>query len=167
MLLRLLLGLERAEGGGVELGGVRTAELDRSALAALRRPLVGYAGQEVQLAETDDAATNLDLARTVRGLPADAGLVESTLRRLGLAALAGREARLLSGGERQRLAVARCLAVAPRLLVCDEPTSQLDEATAQQLATTLREVADEGAAVLVATHDPVLVDGADRVADLG
>jgi ABC-type lipoprotein export system ATPase subunit len=166
-LVRVLLGLERADVGTVELAGADLAGLDRNALATLRRRVAAYAGQDVQLAETVDGATNLDLARTVRGLVEDSAVVAQVLDRLDLGALGGRQVRLLSGGERQRVAVARALAVAPRLLVCDEPTSQLDEASAQRLAAVLLGAARSGAAVLVATHDPVVVAGADQVLDLG
>ena len=166
-LLRLLLGLERPDAGVVTLDGTDLAGLGRTALAALRRRLTAYAGQDVQLAETVDGATNLDLARTVRGLPEDPVVVAETLGRLDLLPLAGRQVRLLSGGERQRVAVARALAVSPQLLVCDEPTSQLDEASAQRMAAVLRASAHGGATVLVATHDPVVAAEADQVIDLG
>ncbi len=166
-LLRVLLGLERPDAGVVTLDGTDLAGLDRAALAALRRRLTAYAGQDVQLAETVDGSTNLDLARTVRGLPEDRALVAEMLGRLDLLPLAGRQVRLLSGGERQRVAVARALAVSPQLLVCDEPTSQLDEASAQRMAAVLLGAAHGGATVLVATHDPVVVADADQVIDLG
>jgi len=166
-LLRLLIGLEPVDVGTVELDGDDLAGLGRDARARVRRGLVAYCGQDVQLAETADAATNLDLARTVRGLPRDDELVARVLERVDLAPLAARAARELSGGERQRLAVARGLAVAPRMLVCDEPSSQLDEAGAQRLAEVLVATARSGTAVVVATHDPVLIDVADEVLTLG
>ncbi len=165
-LLRVMIGLEPADEGAVLLGGRELAALDREERATLRRGLVSYCGQDVQLAETLDAAANLDLARTVRGLPRDDALVARALGMVDLAGLSTRAARELSGGERQRLAVARGLAVGPRLLVCDEPSSQLDEAAGQRLAHVLAATADSGAAVVVATHDPVLIEAADDVLDL-
>jgi ABC-type lipoprotein export system ATPase subunit len=165
-LLRLLLGLERPDAGTVTLDGEDLAGLDRSGLAALRRRAAAVVGQDVHLAETVPVAENLELARVVRGLPADAAGDAALLAGLGLAPFAGREVRLLSGGERQRTAVARALATSPRLLVLDEPTSQLDEASAERLATVLRDAAGGGRAVLVASHDPVLVAAADVVTDL-
>lgn len=165
-LLRVMIGLEPADEGSVLLGGRELAALDREERATLRRGLVSYCGQDVQLAETLDAAANLDLARTVRGLPRDDALVARALSLVDLAGLSTRAARELSGGERQRLAVARGLAVGPRLLVCDEPSSQLDEAAGQRLAHVLVTTAHSGAAVVVATHDPVLIEAADDVLDL-
>jgi len=165
-LLRVLLGLERPDTGRVVLDGTDLSTLDRSGLAEVRRRSAAVVGQDVHLAETVDVRTNLELARVVRGLPPDAAGCAAVLAGLGLTPLAGREVRLLSGGERQRTAVARALAVRPRLLVLDEPTSQLDEAWAERLAAVLRSVATDGCAVLVASHDPVLVDAADTVTDL-
>ncbi|WP_158221154.1 ATP-binding cassette domain-containing protein [Kineosporia sp. R_H_3] len=165
-LLRVLLGLERPDVGSVHLDGAVLADLDRAGLAALRRRTAAVVGQDVHLAETVDVRTNLELARAVRGQAPDAAHGDTVLDALGLLPLAGREVRLLSGGERQRTAVARALATGPRLLVLDEPTSQLDEASAERLAGALRGAAAGGCAVLVASHDPVLVAAADAVDDL-
>ena len=165
-LLRVLVGLERPDTGRVLLGGRELAGLDRSGLARVRRELAAVAGQDAQLADTLDAAANLELARAVRGLPADPDGDRRRLAELGLAALADRQVRLLSGGERARVAVARALAVRPALLVLDEPTAQLDEASAEELAGVLVRAARQGAAVIVASHDPVLVAAADLVRDL-
>jgi ABC-type lipoprotein export system ATPase subunit len=165
-LLRVLVGLERADAGRVELGGVDLAALDRAGLARTRREHAAVVGQSVHLAETADAVTNLEIARAVRGLAPDP---EGDLERLGaldLHALRHRPVRMLSGGERQRVGVARALGVGARLVVLDEPTSQLDEASAERLVRVLLAAARGGTALLVASHDPVIVDAADLVVDL-
>ena len=164
--LRILLGLDRPDCGTVTLDGSDLGQLDREATALVRRRCCAVVGQDVHLAETLDAAGNLELARAVRGLRPEPDAVAAALDGLGLAPVLGRQARLLSGGERQRTAVARALVVQPRLLVLDEPTSQLDEASAQALVTVLVATARAGCAVVVASHDPVVVGRADAVVDL-
>jgi ABC-type lipoprotein export system ATPase subunit len=165
-LLRILTGLDRPDTGSVELDGENLAGLDRAGLARVRHDLAAVVGQDVRLAETVDARGNLELARAVRGLPADPDGDDRRLTELGLGPLAGRPARMLSGGERQRLAVARALTGPPRLLVLDEPSAQLDEARSEELAGVLRRAARNGCAVVVTSHDPTLVAVADDVLDL-
>jgi putative ABC transport system ATP-binding protein len=75
---------------------------------------------------------------------------------------ADRRVEELSGGQRQRVAIARALAAAPRVLLADEPTAQQDAVTKARLLALLRDAADAGAAVLVATHDPEVVSVCDR-----
>jgi ABC-type lipoprotein export system ATPase subunit len=166
-LVRVLLGLEPPDAGTVELDGADLAGLDRDARARLRRHLLAHCGQQVHLVDTADAATNLDLALALHGLAADPAEVARALQRVHLADRRHRPAGRLSGGERQRLALARALVVRPRLLVCDEPTSRLDEANAQRVAAVLAEQARQGCAVVVASHDPVLLAAVDEVLDLG
>ena len=165
-LLRVLVGLERPDAGRVELGGVDLTGLDRAALARTRREHAAVVGQSVHLAETSDALTNLEVARAVRRLPPDPDGDLRRLEALDMLALRHRPVRMLSGGERQRVAVARALGVGASLVVLDEPSSQLDEASAERLAGVLVAAAGEGAGVLVASHDPVLVDAAGHVVDL-
>ena len=165
-LLRVLVGLELPDAGRAELAGVDLTALDRAGLARLRREHAAVVGQDVHLAETSDPMTNLEVARAVRGLPADPEGDRRRLEALDLGALRHRAVRLLSGGERQRVAVARALGVGARLVVLDEPSSQLDEASVERLAAVLGAAARTGTAVVVASHDPVLVDAADTVVDL-
>jgi ABC-type lipoprotein export system ATPase subunit len=165
-LLRVLVGLERPDTGRVELAGTDLAGLDRAGLARVRREHAAVVGQSVHLAETSDAATNLEVARAVRGLPPDPDGDLARLDALDLLPLRHRPVRVLSGGERQRVAVARALGVGARLVVLDEPSSQLDEASTERLAGVLVAAARAGTGVLVASHDPVLVAAADTVVDL-
>jgi ABC-type lipoprotein export system ATPase subunit len=163
-LLRVVCGLERPDAGSAEAFGQDLGRLDRADLAALRRGHVGVCGQSVALLDALDVAENLRMARLARGRPAS--VPEELIASIGLAPLRHRPVRLLSGGERQRVAVARVLAVETDLAVLDEPTSHQDEAHAELLADALVQAARRGGAVLVATHDPVLLAAADALLDL-
>lgn len=156
-LLRLLAGLERPDAGTVTVDGTDLAGLDRTALARLRRRFFGIAGQRTALVETLDAVANLHVAREARGLPEDAAAVARLIGDLGLTGVRHRPVETLSGGERQRVGVARALAGDPAIAVFDEPTSQQDEAHAELVASALRKAARAGAAIVVATHDPLLL----------
>ena len=165
-LLGVLVGLLPAHEGRVELGGTDLLDLGREARAELRRHQVAMAAQGGALVDAMDIDENLQLARAVRGLAADPALTDGLLAQLELTALRARPVRLLSGGERQRVAVARTLAVSPALAVLDEPTSQLDETHAGQVARALLAASRAGPAVLVASHDPAVLAVADDVVDL-
>jgi ABC-type lipoprotein export system ATPase subunit len=160
-LLRVLCGLERPDAGVACVAGTDLSGLDRDGLAALRRRHVGVAGQGTALVETMDVTENLDLVRLARHLPTDPALVGELMTALGLTAVRHRPVRVLSGGERQRVAIARVLAGTPELAVLDEPTSHQDEAHAELVVAALTAAARRGVAVLVATHDPLLIQAAD------
>jgi putative ABC transport system ATP-binding protein len=119
--------------------------------------------QEIHLVESVSLIENLALIRAMRGLGPDRAEDLYWLDRLGIAHLADRRATTCSGGERQRLALVRALVGQPPVVVLDEPSSQLDEAAVEHLAIVLRDVATAGAALVVATHDEVLIDQADDV----
>ncbi|MFC7483826.1 ATP-binding cassette domain-containing protein [Luedemannella flava] len=163
-LLRVLAGLVRPDAGDVTVAGVDLRGLDRAGLAALRRAHLAFVGQSAALVETLSVAENLTFAAQVRAARADGA--DDRLAELGLAALRDRPVGVLSGGERQRVAVARALCARPAIAVLDEPTSRQDEANAERVVSALRAAAAAGTAVVVATHDPLLVDAADRTLTL-
>jgi ABC-type lipoprotein export system ATPase subunit len=165
-LLRVVCGLERPDAGTVLVGEVDLARLDRTGLADLRRAAIAVAGQSTALLETMDTDENLELVRLARRLAPDAARTSAWVGALGLEAVRSRPVRVLSGGERQRVAVARVLAARPPLAVVDEPTSRQDEAHAELVVAALVAAARDGAAVVAATHDPVLVAAADVVVPL-
>ena len=168
-LLHIAGLLERPDGGAVRIGGAPCAGLGDNERTRLRRETLGFVYQFHHLLPEFSALENVMLPRLIAGAAAGvararaAGLLDA----LGLAARAGHRPARLSGGEQQRVAIARALANAPRVLLTDEPTGNLDHATA--LAVFERLVAlvrDTGVAALVATHNLELAKKMDRVLGL-
>jgi ABC-type lipoprotein export system ATPase subunit len=165
-LLHLLAGLELPDAGEAVVQDVDVTRLDRAERAAFRRDHVGYIGQQPGLVPTLSALENVELALSLRSLPPDAA--RGALVAVGLEARAEQHVSRLSTGERGRVAIARAVASQPQLLLADEPTSRLDQATAIAVGALFVRLAREyGAAVVCATHDPILIDQADERVGLG
>lgn len=123
----------------------------------------GFVPQSISLLDELTIADNLAFARPAR----DRDAITPLLDALDLTRFAHRTPTEVSRGEQQRAAVARALAAAPMLVLADEPTSHQDRRRAAMVLGTLRAAADDGAAVLVASHDPATHDYADREINLG
>jgi putative ABC transport system ATP-binding protein len=168
-LLSIVGGLDRPTSGQVSVDGLELTGATDERVAALRRQRIGYVFQAFGLLPILTAAENVEVPlRLVRAPRRERDeRVRELLERVGLGRRTRHRPYELSGGEQQRVAIARALANRPGLLLADEPTGQLDSATARSIMALLREVVDtEGVAALVATHDPALVDIADRVVEL-
>ncbi|HSS81474.1 MAG TPA: ATP-binding cassette domain-containing protein [Gaiellaceae bacterium] len=158
-LLHLLAGLDLPDAGEVLVGDTAVNALDRTARAELRRHEVALVPQQSGLVPFLSARENVELGQEIRGLDGDP---HEVLASVGLAERAGQRVSRLSAGEQVRVAVARALAARPALLLVDEPTARLDQANALRLAALLTTLAREtGAAVVCATHDPVVLEQAD------
>jgi len=164
-ILHLVAGLERPDAGSVVVAGRDLGTLDREELAAHRRALIGWVGQEPGLIPFATAFENTTLALRIRDggpRPEHAGAANEWLERLGLADCAERIADRLSAGERQRVAIARTLARAPEVILLDEPTARLDEENAALVADLLVASARASHALVVcATHDRAVAERAD------
>ena len=165
-LLQAVGLLEGGFQGSIRLNGQEAATLDDEGRTRLRRELLGFVYQFHHLLPEFNACENVVLPQLVRGTdrgPAQER-AEQLLGTLGLAKRLDHRPSKLSGGEQQRVAVARALANRPALVLADEPTGNLDEATADRvLDQFLRLVRWEGAAALVATHNERLAERMDRV----
>ncbi|MCB2046639.1 MAG: ABC transporter ATP-binding protein [Novosphingobium sp.] len=161
--------LEGGFGGKIEIAGHDASRLGKDARAAIRRDHLGFIYQFHHLLPDFDAMENVILPQLVADKPreeAEARAVE-LLTSLGLGERLHHRPSKLSGGEQQRVAVARALANKPQLVLADEPTGNLDEATADKvLVQFLQLVRGEGSAALVATHNERLAASMDRVVRL-
>ena len=159
-LLHIIGALERADRGRVVLDGVEVTGLGEPAAARLRRGTVAVVFQQFNLIPSLSVAANIGFqARLAGRVPDVAGLAG----RLGLADHLAKYPEELSGGQQQRVAVARALAVRPRLILADEPTGNLDEATGDAVLELMLEMAAEaGAGFLMVTHSPRLAARLDR-----
>ncbi|WP_159729128.1 ABC transporter ATP-binding protein [Methylosinus sp. Ce-a6] len=165
-LLHLVAGLDSADDGSIHIDGRETTALDDEGRAALRRRTLGVVFQQFNLVPSLTVGDNLSLQARLVGRH-DPAWSDRLAQRLGLEHLLDRYPEQLSGGQQQRVAVGRALAPRPRLLLADEPTGNLDEATGDAVLDLLLELsATAGAAVLMVTHSARLAGRLDRRARL-
>jgi putative ABC transport system ATP-binding protein len=164
-LLNLIGGLDRPTSGQLLIDGLDTTHLDDDALTEVRRRRVALIFQFYNLLPTLSAIENVALPRLLDGAAEGAvrRRAEDLLDRVGLAHRRAHRPEELSGGEMQRVAIARALMSEAPLLLADEPTGNLDSATAAQVLDLLQStVRDSGLTLVLVTHDPGVAAAADR-----
>jgi putative ABC transport system ATP-binding protein len=161
-LLYLIGGLDVPDEGRIEILGQDIASLDDPQRAALRRGTVGVVFQQFNLIPSLNVAANLSFHARLSGSE-DKSWTEHLVHYLGLGSLLDRFPEQLSGGQQQRVAIGRTLAARPALVLADEPTGNLDEATADVVMNLLLELVQEsGAGLLMVTHSPRLAQRLDH-----
>lgn len=158
-LLRLLYGAERPSSGKMLVGGLDVTTLNRERVAQLRRNM-GIVFQDFKLLPRRTVADNVGLALEVVGAPREQ-INRRVPAALNIVGLKGREQSLaghLSGGEQQRVAIARAIVNDSAVLLCDEPTGNLDGGMAVEVMEILQAIHLRGTTVLVATHDQGLMN---------
>jgi len=165
-LLNLIAGLDRPDAGSVVVAGVDLAPLDDDALTRLRRERIGFVFQAFHILPYLTVAQNVALPLVLNGRRAagEEGRVLEMLEGVALADRAESAPLELSGGELQRVAIARALVHRPAIVLADEPTGNLDPASAAEVIELLRlAVKQQGATAILVTHSPVAAASADRV----
>jgi putative ABC transport system ATP-binding protein len=168
-LLNLISGIDRADAGTVAVDGREVTAMAEPERTLFRRAHIGFVYQFFNLIPTLDVAENVALVLELNGAGARASRqrAAAVLAAVGLAGRARSAVEQLSGGEQQRVAIARALVHAPKLLLADEPTGNLDEASAREvLALLLSLVRARGATLVIVTHDGAVARQADRVLEL-
>jgi putative ABC transport system ATP-binding protein len=163
-LLTTLGLLDRPDKGSYRLDGIETTELDDGGRTALRGSRIGFVFQAFHLLQHRSAIDNVGLAEMYQKIDRrgrdDRAI--SALERVGLAHRTRFRPDRLSGGERQRVAIARALVGEPSLLLCDEPTGNLDKANTTAVLDLFDELRAQGVTLLVITHDEEVSRRADR-----
>ena len=166
-LLMVMAGLERPDTGSIMVAGHDIGTLDEDALARFRGRHVGIVFQSFHLIPTMTAIENVAVPLELAGVADAFARAERELVSVGLAERMAHYPAELSGGEQQRVALARALAPDPAIIVADEPTGNLDEATGKQIIDLLfAGQAGRGTTLVLVTHDPTLAARCDRVVRL-
>ncbi len=166
-LLGLMAGIDHPTGGNITVDGQRYGELSEDDLSSFRGRSIGIVFQSFHLIPTLTALENVTVPLELLGRPQPAAKAEELLARVGLFERKGHYPIQLSGGEQQRVAVARAFAIAPVILLADEPTGNLDTKNGEHVMSLLEELHDDfGTTLIVVTHERYLAQRAQRVVTL-
>lgn len=163
-LLNLIGGLDQPTDGTVLVNGADISHYTETQMSLYRRHTIGFVFQFFNLIPTLTARENIQLAADLVRNPRS---VEELLHAVGLSERADHFPRELSGGEQQRVAIARALVTRPPILLCDEPTGELDSTTGKRILSLLLDInRQEGQTVILVTHNSVIAEVADHVVRL-
>ena len=167
-LLGILGCLDRPTSGSYRLVGQEMAKLDETRRAHVRGERIGFVFQAYNLLPRSSAYKNVELPLVYAGVPARErrGRVLEALAEVGLAERVSHMPTQLSGGEQQRVAIARALVVRPSVVLADEPTGNLDTATAEEVLAILARVHEHGATIVMVTHSSEVAAHASRTVRL-
>jgi putative ABC transport system ATP-binding protein len=168
-LLNLIGGLDHPTSGTLEVDGLRVDELSEGSLGRWRADHVGFIFQMYNLLPVLTAERNVELPLLLTSLDRESRMrrVAAALKLVGLEHRAKHRPRELSGGQEQRVGIARAIVTDPTLLLCDEPTGDLDRKSGDEILTLLEALNDEyGKTIIMVTHDPHAAERAHRVIHL-
>ena len=163
-LLNLIGLLDRPSSGTYRLDGGDVTDLTDEQQAGVRSEKIGFVFQSFHLVPRLTAAMNIELPLILAGIPAAErkARVAQLLENYGLADRADHRPDQLSGGQRQRVAIARATSMHPTVLLADEPTGNLDQATGKEVMNLLEQLVEQKVTLILVTHDPVLGERAAR-----
>lgn len=163
-LLNLLGLLDRPSKGNLFINGTQVDDMDDRGLAEYRRRHIGFLFQDAGLIDRMTSLENVRLPMEYRQVGPETAdkRAMAALEEVGMSHRVRAMVDTLSGGERQRVGLARLLAMKPDIILCDEPTASLDEMNSRLMVEHLRAAAHDGACIVCASHDPIVLDSADQ-----
>jgi putative ABC transport system ATP-binding protein len=168
-LLNLIAGIDQPDGGTLRIAGVDISQLSESELAVWRHRNVGFIFQFYNLVPVLTALENVELPLMLSDLPRSGRRrhAELALRLVGIADRQDHYPRQLSGGQQQRVAIARAIVTDPVIIAADEPTGDLDKASAEEVLKLMTRLNQElGKTIIMVTHDPRAAERASRLQHL-
>ena len=161
--LHMLGLLQRPDEGEIWIDGERVDQLSEAAAARLRRSKLGFVFQSASLLRLVSARENVDVSMRLSGQRGSGARqrVEAALESVGMGGRLDHRPDEMSGGEQQRVSIARALVHEPKYLLADEPTGELDTVTGAGILQMLRDIADQGMTIVMATHDPAAINYVD------
>ena len=167
-LLNVIGMLDSPTSGSYVFNGTEVANLSESKLADFRKRNIGFIFQSFNLVDELSVRENIELARLYQNVPTGERRtrVDAVMDKVGIAHRAKHRPSQLSGGQQQRVAVARALVAAPKLILADEPTGNLDTAHGEEVMKMLQALNNEGSTIVMVTHSPAHADYAGRVVNM-
>jgi putative ABC transport system ATP-binding protein len=167
-LMNIVGGLDSPNTGKLFIAGADVGEMDDSELAAFRNHTIGFVFQSFNLLPRLTALENVELPMVYAGFaPAERKTrAKELLERVGLGPRTGHRPTQLSGGQQQRVAIARALSCRPAMILADEPTGALDTATTNEILRLFHELNEEGATIMVVTHEMDVAESGKRIIEM-
>ncbi|MFZ5968214.1 MAG: ABC transporter ATP-binding protein [Bacillota bacterium] len=164
-LMNILGCLDRPSDGKYQLDGEKIETLNDIQLAAIRNKKIGFVFQSFNLLPRITALSNVELPMMYAGVPAKERKEKAlaALEKVGLSDRVDHRSNELSGGQRQRVAIARSLVNNPSIILADEPTGNLDSKSGEEIMGIFQELNDEGATIVLVTHEPEIAQHAKRI----
>lgn len=168
-LLNLIGGLDDATDGEITLDGTTITHMDEQTLSKIRRDDIGFVFQAYNLISVLNGKENIEYIMKLQGKSQQAcdERVDEIAKKLGISKLLHKLPSHMSGGQQQRVAVARAVASKPKLILADEPTANLDSASAKELMDMMQKLNEkEGITIIFSSHDPLVINMAKRLVSL-
>jgi len=167
-LLNVIGMLDSPSSGSYVFNGTEVAKMSESKLADFRKRNIGFIFQSFNLVDELSVRENIELALLYHNVPTGERRtrVDAVMDKVGIAHRAKHRPSQLSGGQQQRVAVARALVAAPKLILADEPTGNLDTAHGEEVMKMLQALNNEGSTIVMVTHSPAHADYAGRVVNM-